>query len=225
MRRPFALRGGAIALAAALVSGCTSWSTTGDAVFGVLTPYRIDIQQGNVVTQEQLARVKPGMNRLQVRDVMGTPLLTDAFHTDRWDYIFTLRQSGRPLQRRNVVLQEMVKLGVITQAQFVQARDKPLGVIRRAPTGTSPYPAFLQYVHRQLQRDYREEDLRSEGLRIFTTLDPRVQREAEQALLRFAHSRAVRHDQFVGRLRSVQGLDRPVITAQPRHWICEGFAI
>ncbi len=85
-------------------------------------------------------------------------------------------------QRRNVVLQEMAKLGVITQAQFVIARDKPLGVIRRAPTGTSPYPAFLQYVQRQLQRDYREEDLRSEGLRIFTTLDPRVQREAEQAL-------------------------------------------
>ena len=55
-------------------------------------------------------------------------------------------------------------------------------MIQRAPTGTSPYPAFLQYVHRQLQRDYREEDLRSEGLRIFTTLDPRVQREAEQAL-------------------------------------------
>lgn len=86
------------------------------------------------------------------------------------------------LKRRNVVLQEMVKLGVITQTQFVQARDKPLGVIRRAPTGTSPYPAFLQYVQRQLQRDYREEDLKSEGLRIFTTLDPRVQREAERAL-------------------------------------------
>lgn len=86
------------------------------------------------------------------------------------------------LQRRNVVLQEMVKLGVISQSQYAQARSKPLGVIRRAPTGTSPYPAFLQYVHRQLQRDYREEDLRSEGLRIFTTLDPRVQRQAERAL-------------------------------------------
>ena len=55
-------------------------------------------------------------------------------------------------------------------------------MIHRAPTGTSPYPAFLQLVHRQLQRDYREEDLRSEGLRIFTTLDPRVQHQAEQAL-------------------------------------------
>jgi penicillin-binding protein 1B len=86
------------------------------------------------------------------------------------------------LKRRNIVLQEMVHLNAITQAQFVEARQKPLGVIHRAPTGTSPYPAFLQLVHRQLQRDYREEDLRSEGLRIFTTLDPRVQREAEEAL-------------------------------------------
>jgi len=86
------------------------------------------------------------------------------------------------LQRRNIVLQEMVRLEAITQAQFVEARQKPLGVIHRAPTGTSAYPAFLQLVHRQLQRDYREEDLRSEGLRIFTTLDPRVQRQAELAL-------------------------------------------
>ncbi len=86
------------------------------------------------------------------------------------------------LQRRNIVLQEMVHLNVISQAQFVEARQKPLGVVHRPPTGTSPYPAFLQLVHRQLQRDYREEDLRSEGLRIFTTLDPRVQHQAEQAL-------------------------------------------
>ena len=86
------------------------------------------------------------------------------------------------IKRRNVVLQEMVSLNVITQAQFVAARQKPLGVILRPPTGTSPYPAFLQLVHRQLERDYREEDLRSEGLRIFTTLDPRVQHQAEEAL-------------------------------------------
>jgi penicillin-binding protein 1B len=86
------------------------------------------------------------------------------------------------LQRRNTVLQEMVRLEAITQAQFAEARQKPLGVIHRAPTGTSPYPAFLQLVHRQLQRDYREEDLRSEGLRIFTTLDPQIQRQAEEAL-------------------------------------------
>lgn len=92
------------------------------------------------------------------------------------------RKPEQALQRRNIVLQEMVRLEAITQQQFVLARQKPLGVVPRAPTGTSPYPAFLQYVHRQLQRDYREEDLRSEGLRIFTTLDPRIQRSAEQAL-------------------------------------------
>jgi penicillin-binding protein 1B len=86
------------------------------------------------------------------------------------------------LKRRNIVLQEMAGLNVITQAQFIEARQKPLGVISRPPTGTSPYPAFMQFVYRQLQRDYREEDLRSEGLRIFTTLDPLVQRQAEEAL-------------------------------------------
>ncbi|HEU0187036.1 MAG TPA: penicillin-binding protein 1B [Gallionellaceae bacterium] len=86
------------------------------------------------------------------------------------------------LKRRNVVLQEMVGQNVITQAQFTAAKQKPLGVVQRAPAGTSPYPAFMQYVHRQLQHDYREEDLRSEGLRIFTTLDPFVQHQAENAL-------------------------------------------
>ena len=92
------------------------------------------------------------------------------------------KKPERALQRRNVVLQEMVHLDVITQEEFVVARQKPLGVIQRAPAGTSPYPAFLQLVQRQLQRDYREEDLHNEGLRIFTTLDPRTQRYAEQAL-------------------------------------------
>jgi penicillin-binding protein 1B len=92
------------------------------------------------------------------------------------------RKPEQALQRRNIVLQEMVKLETISQDQFALARQKSLGVAPRAATGTSPYPAFLQYVHRQLQRDYREEDLRSEGLRIFTTLDPRIQRSAELAL-------------------------------------------
>jgi len=92
------------------------------------------------------------------------------------------KKPERALKRRNIVLQEMTRLKYITQAQFVAARQQPLGVVHRAPTGTSPYPAFLQLVHRQLKRDYNEDDLRSEGLRIFTTLDPRTQRLAEQAL-------------------------------------------
>ena len=103
LRRPPALRSAAALLAAGLAAGCSSWNSE-DSALGWISPYRVDIQQGNVVTQDQLERIKPGMHRLQVRDVLGTPLLADAFHADRWDYVFTLRQPGRPLQRRSVVL-------------------------------------------------------------------------------------------------------------------------
>jgi penicillin-binding protein 1B len=92
------------------------------------------------------------------------------------------RQPARALARRNLVLQEMRKLDFITQAQYVAARAAPLGVVEKAPEGTSRYPAFVELVHRQLRRDYREEDLRSEGLQIFSTLDPLAQTSAERAL-------------------------------------------
>ena len=101
MRRllpPAALLTACIALA-----GCESLDRT-DSLFGLITPYRIDIVQGNAVTKEQLALIKPGVTRLQVRDVLGTPLLADPFHADRWDYLFTLRRPGAELQRRSVVV-------------------------------------------------------------------------------------------------------------------------
>lgn len=91
-------------------------------------------------------------------------------------------QPARALARRNLVLQEMQQQQFITQQQYVAARAAPLGVVDQAPGGTSIYPAFVELVHRQLQRDYREADLRSEGLMIFTTLDPLVQFAAERAL-------------------------------------------
>ena len=59
--------------------------------------------QGNVVTKELVANVKPGMTREQVRDMLGSPLLTSAFHADRWDYVFTMRRQGTEPQRRSVV--------------------------------------------------------------------------------------------------------------------------
>ena len=71
-------------MAVMLVSGC--------AGFGV---HRIDIQQGNLVTQEQLAKVKSGMSRLDVRNALGTPLLQDVFNGNRWDYYFSLDQGTK----------------------------------------------------------------------------------------------------------------------------------
>ncbi len=68
-----------------------------------LTAYRIDIQQGNVVTQDMVAKLKPGMTRSQVRFVLGTPLVTDIFHPDRWDYVYRLEKGGRLVEQRQIV--------------------------------------------------------------------------------------------------------------------------
>jgi outer membrane protein assembly factor BamE len=93
-------------MAAALIAalgGCSAVSSDG-SLLGIVTPYRIDIVQGNVVTKEQLALVKPGMSRVQVRDMLGSPLLTDPFHADRWDYVFTIRRQGAEPQLRRIVV-------------------------------------------------------------------------------------------------------------------------
>jgi outer membrane protein assembly factor BamE len=93
--------GSALLSMALLVAGCSS--VQADRVFGAITPYRVDVMQGNVITKELAASVKPGMTREQVRDVLGSPLLTSAFHGDRWDYVFTMRRAGVEPQRRSVV--------------------------------------------------------------------------------------------------------------------------
>jgi outer membrane protein assembly factor BamE len=70
----------------------------------VVSPYRIDIVQGNVVTREQVAYLKPGMPRSLVRDVLGTSLLVSVFHSQRWDYVFTLERQGAEPQTRRVTV-------------------------------------------------------------------------------------------------------------------------
>jgi len=88
----------------------------------------------------------------------------------------------RARARRDLVLSEMARLEVAEPGAVTAARQSALGVVERPPMGTTPYPAFLDLVRRQLRRDYDEADLRSEGLRLFTTLDPTVQEAAEQVL-------------------------------------------
>jgi outer membrane protein assembly factor BamE len=84
------------------LTGCASLQSS-DNFLGVVTPYRVEVVQGNVVTKEQIDAVKPGMARQQVRDILGSPLLTDVFHADRWDYVFTIRRQGAEPQARRVV--------------------------------------------------------------------------------------------------------------------------
>jgi len=92
----------AVLFATAALAGCGSLQTS-DNFLGVVTPYRVEVVQGNVITSEQAAIVRPGLTRVQVRDVLGSPLLTDPFHADRWDYVFTIRRQGAPAQLRRVV--------------------------------------------------------------------------------------------------------------------------
>lgn len=94
-----------------LASLCLALSACGSAMPDVsrsivnkITPYKIDIVQGNVVTREQLALMKPGLSRNEVRDILGTPLLASVFHADRWDFAFTLRRQGQPYQSRKVTI-------------------------------------------------------------------------------------------------------------------------
>jgi outer membrane protein assembly factor BamE len=78
-------------------------SVAGDKVLGLVTPYRVEIVQGNVLTKELVSRVKPGMERAQVRDLLGSPLLADIFHDNRWDYAFSIKRQGAPSQARHVI--------------------------------------------------------------------------------------------------------------------------
>jgi outer membrane protein assembly factor BamE len=76
--------------AATVMAGCTA--------------HRIDVRQGNFFTAETVAKVKPGMTREQVKFLLGTPLLTDAFHADRWDYVYRNTVAGEVQESRKVTV-------------------------------------------------------------------------------------------------------------------------
>jgi len=80
-----------IFLVALLVAGCN-----------IISPYKIDIQQGNFVTQDMIARLQLGMTRSQVRFALGTPLMVDPFHNDRWDYVYRYMKAGTLTEQRRL---------------------------------------------------------------------------------------------------------------------------
>lgn len=66
--------------------------------------HRVDINQGNIVTQEMVNQLRPGMNRRQVTYLLGAPLLTDPFHDNRWDYVFSIEPNGEPREQKKLTL-------------------------------------------------------------------------------------------------------------------------
>ena len=121
----------ALALAAAALAGaCGSFDRMSQGVASSITPYKVEVVQGNFVSREQVAALKPGMSRLQVRDVLGTPLVTSVFHADRWDYVFTLKRQGVQSQARRLtvffkgeVLERFEGDEMPTEAEFVATLD------------------------------------------------------------------------------------------------------
>lgn len=108
-----------LALAMTL-SGCSKLSIPEMPSFDFTMPklpsiYKFDIQQGNVITQEMVDKLKPGMTKSQVRFIMGTPLIADTFSQDRWDYFYSLNpadRSGEVRERVAIFFQDDVLVGL-----------------------------------------------------------------------------------------------------------------
>ena len=116
----------------------------------VISPYKIDIQQGNVVTQEMVAKLKAGLTRSQVRFVLGSPLVTDMFHSDRWDYIYLLQRQGKTDDRRRLTVifegDKLLRLeGDVMLTDKLQEPDtpveKPAAAVTPAPKPVVVAPA------------------------------------------------------------------------------------
>ena len=123
-------------LAALIVSAC-SWAPRS------LGEYRIDIQQGNVLTQDQVSQLKPGLTKDQVRFILGTPVLTDMFHANRWDYVYRLTKgSTRETEMRkfSVFFDDEGKLfrvgGDVTAATTTDATAAPAKQTREIDLGS-----------------------------------------------------------------------------------------
>lgn len=145
---------------AAVLAGLSGCGITQGVQSDTFKPYVPEVVQGNFVSREQRQFLRPGMSRGQVRDVLGTPLVTSLFHADRWDYVFTIRRQGVPAQQfrltlefRNDVLASIEGDELPSEAEFVQrlSRSRAGGPVpsldasedqlRRFPVRQDPPPA------------------------------------------------------------------------------------
>lgn len=122
---------------ALLLAGCSASTIP-------LSPHKIDIQQGNYVTQDMVDKLKPGMTRAQVRFALGTPLVVDLFRNDRWDYVYVYQKGGTVTEhRRLAVFFKEDRLDRV-EGDVVPARPaekpKPAPAAAPAPAAVTPKP-------------------------------------------------------------------------------------
>ena len=102
----------------------------------VFKPYKIDIQQGNAVTQDMIAKLKLGMTPSQVRFALGTPLVVDPFRANRWDYVYRLEKDGKLIETRRItaVFEE-------DKLKGIEGDVTPLPELPKAEPAPAPQPA------------------------------------------------------------------------------------
>lgn len=120
------------------VAGCSG---------GYVASHRIDVQQGNALDQENVSRLKPGLNRSQVRFLLGTPLLVDPFRTDRWDYVYLYYKAGKLTEQKRITLffegDTLVRIegDLPDAAAQVPATEPPVQQAIPVDPGVAPAPA------------------------------------------------------------------------------------
>lgn len=123
-----------------LTSACSSvggWMpslSSPETLFGAIKPYRIEVVQGNVVTQETMAQIQPGLGRSQILQILGAPLLMDIFHKDRWDYVFTIAKQGVTPQKRRISLFFKGDILDHVEADALPTEQEFVASVERAPT-------------------------------------------------------------------------------------------
>lgn len=137
----------------AALTACSSLDNASNRIAGVVKPYRVDVVQGNFVAREQVQALQPGMSRQQVREILGTPLLTSLFHADRWEYVFTLKRPGEESQTRRLTvffkgdaLERTEGDTMLGEAEFVatlsaRTTQGPAPVLQATPEQLARYPA------------------------------------------------------------------------------------
>lgn len=89
-----------IVLISALLASCSNFSS----YLPTFTSYKVEIRQGNLITQEMRAKIKPGMTQMQVKAILGAPLINDPYHANRWDYLYRLEQRGKVVENQRLTL-------------------------------------------------------------------------------------------------------------------------
>lgn len=95
---------GVAVLSVGVLAGCSSIDRSSQQLVSAITPYQIEVVQGNFVSSEQVQALRPGMSHEQVRDILGSPLLVSVFRSDRWDYVFTIKRKGLAFEEKKLTV-------------------------------------------------------------------------------------------------------------------------